>query len=91
MLQKTVVLSICKAKYMALAEVFKEVMYLQSIFKALNGYLNINILLNILVIYKDNLVILNLLNNLYKKASATPFLNPKIYLIIKLNIPNQVI
>ena len=69
MLQKTVVLSICEAEYMALAEVFKEVMYLQSIFKALNGYLNINILLNMPVIYEDNLVVLKLLNNLefYKR------------------------
>ena len=54
---------------MALAEVFKEAINLSSIFKALNGYLNINILLNILIIYKDNLTVLKLLNNLkfYKR------------------------
>ena len=48
---------------MALAEASKEAMYLQSILKALNGYLNINIPLNIPVIYKDNSTTLKLSNN----------------------------
>ena len=62
--------SIYKAKYIILTKISKEAIYLQSIFKALNGYLNINILLNIPVIYKDNLAVLKLLNNLefYKRS-----------------------
>ena len=62
-LQKSVALSSTKAKYMALSEACKEIIYLQNSLTAINKELQLNIPINILVIMEDNTGAIKLSDN----------------------------